>query len=109
MDKTFIITIPPEFLSNFLGTLVLDILHDSKGKGYLNNHYLYEITKLLTKSCEAHLPEGGEEINQEPLDTIIFASVYLHFYKMWKDNPSALGPVDRNPDFSIPFNNTKYW
>lgn len=91
------IIIPKELLSDFLGTFALDILHDSKKKGDLNNHKLYQLTDLLAYSIFLHNPVMKLSVND--LEMFVFKSILKYFVEVWKDNLSALG-IMSPPDFT---------
>lgn len=120
-DTTIDINIPREYTSKFLGMLTLDILHDAKGKGYLYDHLLSNITDLLALSCRSHtlsesemtLHESGPvmDLNLEKLENLkmyIFTRAYSFFHTLWIDNPSAFGDLIP-PNFNEPFTNLNYW
>ena len=48
------ITIDSELTSDFLGSMVIDILHDAKGRGILKGRKLYEITDIIAESISGY-------------------------------------------------------
>jgi hypothetical protein len=96
------ITIPYNLASDFIGIIILDILHDSKGRK-LNYSTLSNITNILVESIFLH----NDSLDQGYLKIIIFKHALQYFCKLWKDNlEKALG-ITSIPDFNN--TNIDYW
>jgi len=96
------IYIPKELTSDFLGTLVLDILHDAKGRGILQGRYLYELTDLIGSAFTITNEGVNQEENDEDfiesdndnlLNNWVFIEVFKYLYHFWYNNPTALGEI----------------
>lgn len=122
------ITIPNSLTKDFIGSMVLDIIHDAKGRGILNNKKLCEITDLLSycffeecnddhcheqctssrncksisgRSTPTIFEEDKPEYNckNDKFKNFLFSKAFMYFYELWQENPSALGKFDK-PDFN---------
>jgi hypothetical protein len=82
------ITIDSELTSDFLGSMVIDILHDAKGRGILKGRKLYEITDIIAESISGSLK----------IKNWVFKQVFKYIYNLWIDNISALGTFE-TPNF----------
>jgi len=95
------ILIPNHLISDFLGIMVIDILHDSKNYGSISNHRLSKITDLLAETCDFKHP-----ITKKQIKIFIFKKVVFYMCKLWKDNLKALG-LYKMPNFEN--NDPDYW
>lgn len=90
--KNFIdITIPKSLTSDFLGSMVLDILHDAKGRGILKGRKLHEITDLISECFISEISD--DQYNEQKTKKIrdwLFIQVFSYLHNMWKDNLDAL-------------------
>jgi hypothetical protein len=93
-----IVTIPKNLTKDFLGILALDVLHDSKGHGYLVNKKLSQLTDLIAESAILL-----NEIESDDIKNYIFTEVLSYFTELWRDNLRALGldgPLNASSDLS---------
>lgn len=80
-----ILTIPNVILSEFLGTVILDILHDSKGRGcILPGKKLYTVIELLFYQYNTSVKD------------FLFMKAFEFFKSFWFDNLKALGDISSN-------------
>jgi len=105
MSNDIILTVPSNFTYEFIGIVILDILHDAKGKGFLAGHKLYQITDLLTLSIEKHNADLSESQLSE-LKMWVFKEALKYLLELWESNKSALG-LSENPDFGN--KDLQYW
>lgn len=92
MSQNIEITIPSFLTSDFLGSMVLDILHDGKGRGILKDRKLCVFTDLLSDCFEL-----------SNLKNWVFLQVFNFFCKLWKDNISALGIDSLSPNYTVDY------
>lgn len=83
------IIIPENLISKFLGTLILDTLHDAKGNGILYSKKLRALTDLL-------VTENNNE--QENMKKYIFWKTFEFLWNIWK-KPESFG-LTNIPDFT---------
>lgn len=103
-----IIRIPKHLNKDFIGTTVLDILHDSKSRSTLYGVKLAEITNLIATCYILHNPHIYFT-DEKKLDVnIYFFKLTLEYYcgEMWDKNLTALGLVSM-PDFKN--DSREYW
>jgi hypothetical protein len=98
------INIPINFTSDFLGIMVIDILHDSQRYGNISGHRLSKIVDLLVESCI--LSNNEITISKRDLKQYIFKNVVLYMSKIWKYNLKAIG-LNELPNFTE--NSNDYW
>lgn len=79
-------------ISKFLGTLILDTLHDAKGNGILYSKKLRALTDLLITDNENNLQDN------ENLKKYVFWKTFEFLWNIWK-KPQAFG-LKTQPDFS---------
>lgn len=93
-----VVTIPNYLTSDFLGTMALDILHDSKGRGYLAGQPLHKLSDLLATLLDT-----------QDLQNWVFQGVLKYFTCLWKHNLKALGLTEMTglPDFDSV--DPEYW
>jgi len=79
------VCIPSNLTSDFLGTVALDILHDSKKQYPLfSNKKLSVLTDLISKNILLHNPNKGHLKNE--IKQFVFYSVLQYFMKLWQNN-----------------------
>jgi len=90
------LSIPNNVLSDFLGTIALDILHDSKNNcyGQLQGNKLYKITDLMAYGLYML-----NSVDIEWCNNFVFQAVVQYFYKLWYENLECLG-ITKNTDMS---------
>jgi len=89
------ICIPSNLTSDFLGTVAIDILHDSKKQYALfSNRKLHILTDLLSRSILLHNPTKKHFKNE--IKQFVFYSVLEYFSKLWEQNLlKALNILDK--------------
>jgi hypothetical protein len=94
--------IPDHLSTDFLGTLALDILHDSKGHGYLTGNKLSQLTDLISAS----VIYNNQNVNIQQVKLYIFKKVLAYFVQFWSLRLDALG-LHIIPDFNN--SDSNYW
>jgi len=95
-DNADITIIVPEQLSkDFLGIFALDILHDSKGHGFLKGNKLKKLTDLISESLFLHNDIDFCSNRKEKIKKYVFMQVLEYFLELWHENPSALGLITK--------------
>jgi hypothetical protein len=85
------ILIPIDYIEDFLGIVSIDILHDSKGHGYLSGQKLSKLSDLLAYSVYTH----NHQLDFSQLSDYFFITILSFFKKMWANNLKALNyPLD---------------
>lgn len=103
--KHHVILIPQNMCKDFIGTVGLDILHDSKSRSTLYGAKLAQITDLLATSFILH----NEHLKlDETAVNIYFFKLTLEYFcrELWEYNLSAFGLYEQ-PDFEEKSN--EYW
>jgi hypothetical protein len=108
-----IITINSELTSDFLGSMVIDILHDAKGRGILKGRKLHEITDIIAESISVskshEMTDSSESISvSNNTKNWVFTQVFKYIYNLWIDNISCLGTFQA-PDFHDSNFNISYY
>jgi len=94
-----IIHIPDDNLSEFFGIMTLDILHDSKTKGFLEGVKFCTLTDLIAESIIFH--NNIQSISE--IKDWFFIIVLKFFCEMWRENLGALGIVSPVNFYNISF------
>jgi len=86
------IVIQESNITDFLGSVALDILHDSKGHGYLSNQKLHKITDIIATSICLH--SNVTASSEHPLKIYVFKHILTFFTQLWSNNLKAALGID---------------
>lgn len=104
------IQIPKENFREFIGTCVLDTLHDAK-EIYVNDILLKELTNIVSYQfkCANTKNTTSNDKEYEKFKIYIFKTVFDYFYNViWKEQPERLvRTTTKIPDFEN--NEYEYW
>jgi hypothetical protein len=107
-DTNLTITIPEKLSSDFLGTMVIDILHDSKGRGILKGRKLHEITDLISESFFIRNEEDSRliiESDKEKIKNWVFTETFQYIYDLWggaQGVESDINPLESKHKILLP-------